>query len=293
MTTPVSPRPGYPDQPPVHPPGWFGDPWRVSAWRWWDGYQWTPYTWPPAGPADDARTGTRFSSSAFWPSIGWLLLSIFAMIVVTVPAAIVVFALDGSDDTMYVAAICVSYPVLFGAMWWTSRRLSRVHGTGDMRRDFGWRTFHRSDIGWGLLAAFTALVAQGVIGSILRPDDESYRDAVFGGDRPSVTLLVAMGIATIIGAPIFEELLFRGPVMRSLLDRFGVNVALLLQGVVFSLYHVVPSPGLIELSYLTPLFAVGVIFGFAAQRTGRLATAQVAHAAMNAVAYLALVVTVT
>ncbi|HTW07817.1 MAG TPA: DUF4328 domain-containing protein [Acidimicrobiales bacterium] len=26
------------------PPGWFPDPWRTAALRWWDGSQWTPYT---------------------------------------------------------------------------------------------------------------------------------------------------------------------------------------------------------------------------------------------------------
>ena len=30
------------------PPGWFADSWRLAPWRWWDGYQWTPYTWPAA-----------------------------------------------------------------------------------------------------------------------------------------------------------------------------------------------------------------------------------------------------
>lgn len=25
------------------PPGWYADPWRVAAWRWWDGSTWTPH----------------------------------------------------------------------------------------------------------------------------------------------------------------------------------------------------------------------------------------------------------
>jgi hypothetical protein len=36
--------------------GWFPDPWRVSAYRWWDGRKWTAYTSPAAQTrAQDAR----------------------------------------------------------------------------------------------------------------------------------------------------------------------------------------------------------------------------------------------
>ena len=42
--------------------------------------------------------------------------------------------------------------------------------------------------------------------------------------------------------------------------------------------------------YLVPLFVVGVIFGVDAHRTGRMARFQVAHAAMSAMAFGALLV---
>ncbi|MSW90714.1 MAG: hypothetical protein F2812_03845 [Actinobacteria bacterium] len=42
--------------------------------------------------------------------------------------------------------------------------------------------------------------------------------------------------------------------------------------------------------YLVPLFVVGVIFGVGAHRTGRTARFQVAHAAMSAMAFGALLV---
>jgi membrane protease YdiL (CAAX protease family) len=320
VTSPASPpRSGYPDGPPTHPPGWFADPWQTAAWRWWDGYQWTPHTssphdgpnrgGPPSfgsnsfGPSSDGpygyppvgnapRTDGGLAPKAIWPSIGWMLLCVLASVVGAIGPVVAVAVVGGSDDTVFVAAICVSYPILFGSMWWVSRRLSRTYGSGDMGRDYGWRRFHRSDIGWGLLAGFAALVAQGIIGQLLRPDNKTYEDAVFGSKHPSTLLLVTMGIATIVGAPLFEELMFRGAIMQSLLGRFSDVPALLLQGVIFALYHVVGAPNLISFWYLTPLFAVGIIFGFAARRTGRLATSQVAHAAMNTIAFLALISTV-
>ncbi len=35
--------PGQPLPPTGTPAGWYADPWRVSAWRWWDGTAWTPH----------------------------------------------------------------------------------------------------------------------------------------------------------------------------------------------------------------------------------------------------------
>jgi membrane protease YdiL (CAAX protease family) len=34
---------------PGHGAGWYPDPWRVAAWRWWDGRAWTPSTAAPSG----------------------------------------------------------------------------------------------------------------------------------------------------------------------------------------------------------------------------------------------------
>ena len=35
--------PGQPQPPSGTPAGWYADPWRVAAWRWWDGSTWTPH----------------------------------------------------------------------------------------------------------------------------------------------------------------------------------------------------------------------------------------------------------
>ena len=278
-------------------PGWYGDPWAVAPWRWWDGRQWTAHLWPMqgttlpwagAGPvAVDARSD-RFGR-AFWPSIGWMLVSMVAGVGIAIPPTVVA-TIVGGEQAALATFVLAFYPAMFLGFWLASRKLSRRYGSGDMGRDYGWRRFRTADIGWGLLAGLGALVAQIVLGIVLpQPDDGSYRDAVFG-ESPSTVLLVAMGFAIVVGAPLFEELLFRGPMMRSLIARFGTWPGLVLQGAVFALYHVVGNPALVTLWYLLPLFAVGVIFGFVAHRTGRMATSQIAHASMNVLAFVALLV---
>lgn len=228
---------------------------------------------------------------AFWPSIGWMLVSIVAGIAIALPFGVAATLLGDSESAVLTATVAVFYPVAFGGFWLASRRMSRKHGTGDMRADFGWRRFQAADIGWGVLAGIAAMLAQALVGLVFRaPGDDSYRDAVFGKD-PSTLMLVVMGLAVVIGAPLFEELLFRGPVMRSLVDRFGTWRGVVLQGAVFALYHIVGDPRMATAWYLAPLFVVGIIFGLAAQRTGRMATSQIAHAVMNTIAFVALVST--
>lgn len=281
------PAVGAPPAPAGPPPGWHSDPWGTAEWRWWDGRQWTPYVWPM--PWGSPAPATRMRN-AFWPAMGLMVASIVAGIVAALPLGIVATIL-GDESTAITATVAVFYPVAFAGFWWSSRLLSRRFGTGDMRVDFGWRRFRKADLGWGALAGIGAVVAQGLVGLVFtRPADDSYREAVFGTD-PGVVMLVVMAFAVVIGAPLFEELLFRGPVMRSLVDRFGAVTGVILQGAVFALYHIVGDPRLATLWYLMPLFVVGVIFGAAAQRTGRMATSQVAHAVMNLIAFVALVAT--
>lgn len=290
--------PGFEPTTPVRtgpPPGWHADPWGSAEWRWWDGVQWTPYVWPiPWSATATAASGAPLRPTrmrkAFWPAIGLMLASIVAGIAAAIPFAVAAMLL-ADESTVTTVTVAVFYPMTFAGFWWSSRLLSRRYGTGDLRADFGWRRFTAADLGWGALAGIGAVVAQGLVGlAFARPDDDSYRDAVLGGD-PGVAMLVVMAFAVVVGAPLFEELLFRGPVMRSLVERFGAVAGVVLQGAVFSLYHIVGDPRLARLWYLAPLFVVGVIFGAAAQRTGRMATSQVAHAVMNLIAFVALLAT--
>ena len=107
------------------------------------------------------------------------------------------------------------------------------------------------------------------------------KDLTDRADDPfGVAMLV---ILTGIGAPIVEEIFYRGLLLRSLERRFGEVVAVIASGVIFGAIHVqlLPFPG---------LAAFGIVLGYLAVKTGRLGAPIAAHMAFNLVTVVALLV---
>ncbi len=99
----------------------------------------------------------------------------------------------------------------------------------------------------------------------------------------------AIFVATAIGAPFFEEIFFRGVILRALASLFGhwgrwvgPGLAIVVSGVLFGLAHA-------ESLQLLGLALFGVILGIVSYRTGRLGMNMVAHAAFNGIALVAVV----
>ncbi len=105
-----------------------------------------------------------------------------------------------------------------------------------------------------------------------------------------------IAIMTVLGAPFFEELFFRGVLFKGLLGLLGatgsrrqagakagtIALAVVADGLLFGLAHA-------ELEQLAGLAVFGCILAVVALRTGRLGMNMVAHATFNLVAVLAIV----
>ena len=92
---------------------------------------------------------------------------------------------------------------------------------------------------------------------------------------------IALTIVVVVGAPIVEELFFRGLVLRSLQRRFGDAWAVVGSAVLFGLAHFEPLQ-------LPALVSLGVILGVMAVSTKRLGPSIFAHAGFNLVTMIAL-----
>lgn len=168
--------------------------------------------------------------------------------------------------------------VMLGAVLFAARK-----GTGVVA-DFGLR-MERRDVPLGLAVGFLAqvVVIPLVYWPLLRllgnPDvSAEARDLTDRAQGFGVVLLVLL---TIVGAPVVEELFFRGLLLRSLDRRMRAPLAIGVSSVLFALVHFQP------LQFLA-LVMFGAIVGVLAHRAGRLGPAIWAHVAFNATTVIAL-----
>lgn len=89
------------------------------------------------------------------------------------------------------------------------------------------------------------------------------------------SLLLVVGVTVL--APLGEELLFRGYLMRVMGARYGSALAVLITSVLFALFHFNPAS-------VIALFALGVVFGLLRVWTGSIVPSMLAHAIQNGVA---------
>jgi uncharacterized protein len=90
----------------------------------------------------------------------------------------------------------------------------------------------------------------------------------------SPAFVALMVILACVGAPLTEELIFRGGLFRYFRMRVPRWVALVFPSCVFAAMHA-------NLAIFAPLVALGIIFSLAYERTGSIRTSMVAHALFN------------
>ena len=106
-----------------------------------------------------------------------------------------------------------------------------------------------------------------------------------GDSRGLAALLAALAVTFV--APLGEELLARGLVLRSLQRRFEPWVAVLLSSLLFALVHPLLDPRAILA--VVPLLVLSLVSGIQAVRTGDLSRSIWLHVGFNALAAIGLV----
>ena len=129
------------------------------------------------------------------------------------------------------------------ALWlflsWAAIRASRRYGTGSLGHDyrFGFQPFDAARGAWASIIGRLAVTV--VTGLILAAAGHSVsgNTQVLKQQQGHPWHVLLVGAGAVIGAPIFEELFFRGLVLRSLASRLPYGRAVLIQGVLFGLAH--------------------------------------------------------
>ncbi|MDP9070372.1 MAG: CPBP family intramembrane metalloprotease [Actinomycetota bacterium] len=183
---------------------------------------------------------------------------------------------------LVVVVLVAQWTGLVGAVVVASRR----KGSGRLGEDFGFRVEAR-DVKPGLVAGlFSQFVLLPLlylpvqlVNPDLDPTDAARRLTALGRGWGAVVLAACV----VIGAPLVEELFFRGLLQRSLARRFGPAWGVGVSALAFGVVHGQPLQ-------LLGLVAFGVVLGLLAQWSGRLGPSLVAHAVFNAATVVLLVV---
>lgn len=201
-----------------------------------------------------------------------------------VPFAVVAVGLlttgggDGTEADPTVGSLVASSLLLWVFLVGVPLFATRIKGAGPVA-DLGLR-LAPADAGW--FAAGAALQAVGVRLlywplfrlTDLTDDDvaESARELVDSATGLGMLVLV---LVVCVGAPVAEELFFRGLLLRAAARRFGTGAALVGSTLLFAASH-------FQGVQLPALVLFGAVAGVLAVRTGRLGAAMACHAGFNA-----------
>jgi membrane protease YdiL (CAAX protease family) len=166
--------------------------------------------------------------------------------------------------------------------------VARRKGTGSLRSDFGLEIRRPaaawlSDLPWffaGVGLQLAALLPIALLESLY--GHTAQQDVVHTADRASGWQVPALALAIVLLAPLTEELLFRGTLLRSLLRKVAPATAVLVSAVVFGLVHALGDPSIGTMIALPAIILLGIVSGYQAARTGNLSRSILLHVGFNA-----------
>lgn len=162
-----------------------------------------------------------------------------------------------------------------------------IKGRGSLYADYG-LVVRLRDWRWLLIGVGLSIVTWGATALLDAISDSTPQQEVVRAIERSSTLGQVLGaLAVVTLAPLAEELLFRGLLLRGLLRRMGAVTAAMISGAVFAVSHLVDPNAA---PFLAPLMLVGVVSAIRAIRTGELSQSVLLHAGFNLTAAISLIV---
>jgi len=272
---------------PWPPPGWYADPWRAGPWRWWDGYRWTGYVVTPVGTPSVA-TSTPPPRGPGIKGGGIAAVGIGLGLAGSI-AVVIAFAVNSSGhfDVRNPWYLLASQSALWAGMVGATVVASWRNGSRSLARDYGLSWPKRGDLWTGVVGGVLGRLPPTFVLVLIVWANRGFNapnsaGRQINGFTPEGTAgwIVVTSIA-VLGAPVIEELFFRGLVQGAFTRRIGAVPAIFVTALIFSAAH------LLNEGPFAPyvLFPAAVVLGYLRYRYGRLAPGMVAHGTFNALAF--------
>ena len=226
---------------------------------------------------------SRAATIRVGPAIAtWAVGFVLGMVFIA-PGMLALLGVDGDDYTVPQLAIATgsAWLVQIAALAFTSNH----YGTGEPVEDFvehyglRFRPVDLVGIPVGVIAQLAIVPLVYIPLRAIWPDTfsklELEQRARELADKANGWTVVLLVIVVVIGAPIVEELVYRGLLQKSMTAAFGALPALVFMSLWFALMHPTPIewPG---------LMVAGALFGAGLALTGRVGPGMITHAAFNA-----------
>lgn len=213
----------------------------------------------------------------------------FALVAMGGVAGSLVFGLGAflfaNGETFVVLALAGQYAGHLVVLW----LVGRSRGLGPSSLGFELRPSDGLYLGLGIVLQIALALLFQPLSEILLPEGRNAQDvATVLQDLTSSWARIAAVVMTTLLAPVVEELMFRGVLLRSVEDR-SRRFVLVVTSVVFALFHLigVATVGAGVLVFIQ-IFLVGLLLGHLTLRHGRLGPAIFVHAGFNLLAAIVL-----
>ena len=195
----------------------------------------------------------------------------------------------GNEDWVIVLGLAGQYVGNLGVLWLLSRFKE------DPSLGFQVEPRDALYIGLGLLLQLALALLLLPLANLLFPDGQPPQQVaeIIGNADTSMLLKLSLVLAAVILAPITEEIIFRGVLLKALRNH-SHRFIIVVTAAVFSAVHVLGlDPSRIWASaalVLPPIFLLGLLLAWLTLRTGRLGPAIFLHSGWNLLAALVLLV---
>lgn len=247
---------------------------------------------PPSGRSDRLATDDATGGAPMRWGVAYAAVGLFTGVLLSSVAAGLWLAVTGEKD-LSLGGMALGQMGLWVGLAGSAVWASRVQGSGRLADDFGLNMRPLDAVVGPIVGVVTQIGLVPLIALLLAPfvgHPDVSQETTDLVRRTNGVGLVGLCVFVVIGAPIVEELFFRGLLLRGLRRRMPDALAITLSAVLFGLAHFqdVSAGGLV---LVVSLFAFGAVLAVLAVRSGRLGPGIWAHAAFNAFTVVVLLAT--